>query len=247
MKNLFFTFFAVTALLSIPLSAKTPADIIGTIKDTPKGVAVTGLEGLTPIAFYTRTIETEGGVKTIRAQYKDASGKLLVSEFGQEQNGRFTKYIIEQHQLNKSGEINFNTDMILFEMKDGDKKPRGKSEQAKGVALAPLALIPHIEQNLDKLKEGATLSIRIAVWDRLETVGMDLQVVTEHPFAANSENLVVRMKPTNFIIARIVDPFFFEVSLGSKSVTKMRGRLPIKRMDGGKARDLDGILPIPQS
>lgn len=209
----------------------------------PTGNQVTSLDGKEVLAFYTREFSQDGDVSVVSTEYKDNNGNLLVSERGESKAGRMYRYEVSHKQLNKTATILLNPDVILFEVTENGKK-KSATEQNKGVVLPPLAIVKYIETNLDSLKAKKTLPIRIAVWDRLDTVGMDLDFVEDSPFTKREGYGVIRMKPSSFIISKLVDPLFFEINLNSGKAVQMRGRLPIKKVEGSKVRDLDGILPI---
>lgn len=197
------------------------------------------------LANYQR-VKTNSGPNSylVKTEYLSLSGQALVTESGEFTDGRITKYEISQNQLKKSGKIIFNSDVVIFEMKDG-AKIKSNTETRKGIVLAPLSLVPYIESEIQKLKNNETLAVRIAVWDRLETVGMDLNIVSDSPFSKESNTVAIRMKPSNFIISKLVNPLFFKYDESKKVITMMRGRLPIKKQSGNDFEDLDGFLSIP--
>lgn len=197
------------------------------------------------LAKYQRTKSSMGPNSfIIQTDYRSPSEQMLVTEKGEFTDGRITKYEISQNQLKKSAKITFNSDVVIFELKDGDKT-KSNTETRKGIVLAPLSLVPYIESEIQRLKNKETLEVRIAVWDRLETVGMELSMVTESPLAHENNTTIIRMKPSNFIISKLVKPLFFRFDDSSKVITMMRGRLPIKKQNGSNFDDLDGILQIP--
>lgn len=206
---------------------------------------VKNLDNTEVIAKYTRIKSvTNSNSFVVQTEYQSLNNQSLVTEKGQFTNGLISRYEITQHQLKKSAKITFNSDVTIFELTDGNKI-KSNTETRKGVVLAPLSLVPYIESEIQKLKQNATLEVRIAVWDRLETVGMELAKVTESPFATESGVTVIRLKPSNFIISKLVKPLFFKYDENKKAITFMRGRLPIKKQNKDSFDDLDGLLLIP--
>lgn len=203
------------------------------------------LDEKTLLAEYERfdTNNSDNESYIIKTKYWGTNKELLVEEEGHFENNILKKYSIHQLQQNKQGEILFNGDLILFKFTDSSNKSKNATEVAKPSTMAPLALIKFIENNMEQLKKGATIPLRIAVWDRLETVGMELSLTKEAPYKTPNPTLLIKMKPSAFIIAQLVDPFFFEVDPQTNLVKRMRGRLPIKeKQKNNKWKDLDGFL-----
>ncbi len=128
--------------------------------------------------------------------------------------------------------------------KDGKTKT---SDETLDGALVPGDLIyTHLQQNWDKIIAGETLSIRLPVLDRLETIGFKL-FKDKDAEIDGVKAIVIKMKPSSFVIAALVDPVLFyfhptEMRPEGHKCIQVVGRTVPKRKDGEKWKDLDVVM-----
>jgi hypothetical protein len=121
---------------------------------------------------------------------------------------------------------------VTFERVEGDRRQTRVEERAEAVAVGP-TLVGVIAKRLAELRAGASVPVRLAVLDRLETIGFDLTAVDAAPGTTR-----VRMTPSSFVIAWVVDPITFTFDATGK-LTQLEGRVPPKLLERGRLRDLD--------
>jgi hypothetical protein len=78
------------------------------------------------------------------------------------------------------------------------------------------------------------LNVRLAVLDRLETIGFDLESV---PAEANQTR--IQMRASSAFIRLIVDPLYFTFETASSKLVRLEGRVPPKVRRGGAWADFD--------
>ena len=78
------------------------------------------------------------------------------------------------------------------------------------------------------------LGVRPAVLDRLVTIGFQLQAVEARPGQTR-----IRMKPSSFLVALVVDPLYFTFETATGKLVRLEGRVPPKVRDGDAWRDFD--------
>lgn len=178
----------------------------------------------------------EDGVHS-KASYKDVDGKEVVREEGLIKGAQVLRYEITQGQTQEKGRFFVEGDMIRFEY-EGKGKKKQAEEKIKGTILAPANFNAFVVENWDRLAGGKKLDVRFAVWDRLETVGFTLQKMKDLD-SRGSQWMELRMKPTSFVIAALVDPIFLWYSHGDKKLMVMEGRVAPKQLKDGKWKDLD--------
>ncbi|MCS6838450.1 MAG: hypothetical protein NZ480_06340 [Bdellovibrionaceae bacterium] len=198
----------------------------------------------TVIGYYSRfQDDTLGHLKTT---YYDHEGKEAVKEFLNTEKQGFVTYEINQQQLSAAVKVNINPDVVLFERTDTtNNKKKTATEARKENSIAPLQLAKFIQSNIEKLKEGGKIPIYIASWERLELVKMTLKKSDQFPFPsylADKDIIVIEMRPANFIIAQLVNPFYFRFNLKEQKITHMLGRIPLKKRNGGKWEDQEGVV-----
>lgn len=169
--------------------------------------------------------------------YKDVDGKEVVREEGLIKGAQVLRYEITQGQTQEKGRFYIEGDVIHFEY-EGKGKKKQAEEKIKGTILATANFNAFVVENWDRLAEGKKLDVRFAVWDRLETVGFTLQKMKDLD-SRGGKWMELRMKPTSFVIAALVDPIYLWYSHGDKKLMVMEGRVAPKQLKDGKWKDLD--------
>jgi hypothetical protein len=113
----------------------------------------------------------------------------------------------------------------------GDKVETEKLDSSWAVGPT---IVPMLARRWDEVMRGDRLKIRLASWERQETIGFEL-------FKDRVENghVFVKMKPSNFLISALVNPIYFEMPADGKSLFSSLGRVVPKRLEGSKLKDLD--------
>lgn len=190
--------------------------------------------------LFTLSIETnekEDGVHTL-AIFRDLQGKEVINEKGHLQGAKILSYEINQGQTQEKGRFKVEGDKIRFEYEGPNGKKKEAEEKTKGFILSTANFNAFVKENWQSLSSGKEMDVRFAVWDRLETVGFTLKKV--HESASGSDKWIeLRMKPTSFVIAALVDPIFLSYSMSDQKLIQMKGRVAPKQFKDGKWKDLD--------
>ncbi len=183
-------------------------------------------------------LSPQGNQMLTRTTYKDLEGVEVVREEGVIQGTELLRYQMERPQTSEKGLFTVKEGIIHFEYEGVDGKKKISEEKVQGSVLAPPNFNAFIQKNWDVLDKGEPVGVRWAVWDRLETVGFTLKKMKDqdHQGAVWME---LRMKPTSFIIAALVDPIYLWYNKGSKKLVLMKGRVPPKIKQGSRWKDLD--------
>ncbi|WP_374030162.1 hypothetical protein [Bdellovibrio bacteriovorus] len=179
----------------------------------------------------------EDGVHT-EATYKDLNGAMVVQEKGVLKGAQVLRYEMNRPQTQEKGSFSVVDGKIHFEYEGPGGKKKSAEEKVKGTVLSTANFNAFVTENWNDLSSGKALDVRFAVWDRLETVGFTLEKrgETEHK---GEKWMELRMKPTSFVIAALVDPIYLWYSTADKRLTMMKGRVSPKIMKDGKWKDLD--------
>ena len=151
---------------------------------------------------------------------------------------RLLSYLQEQRQLGTVGilEVDGNEAKFAF-TKDG--KTKTSSERVGDDLVVGPSLLGFLKARWDKILKGETVKARFAVMDRQETVGFEYFKVAEKDVAGRPA-IVVKMKPSSFIIAALVDPLLFTFSKDDTTLLELEGRTIVKVKKGEKFADFDG-------
>jgi hypothetical protein len=131
------------------------------------------------------------------------------------------------------GQTIVDQDWIHFERFDGSKR-RTRTERMNGPVVVGPTLVGYIVRNLESLRAGQVLGVRFALLERLETIGFQLQAVPAAPGQTR-----IRMKPSSFLVALIVDPVDFTFDTTTGKLARLEGRVPPKVRQGDAWRDFD--------
>jgi hypothetical protein len=89
--------------------------------------------------------------------------------------------------------------------------------------------------------KGDSVKARMAIPGRLETVGFKFTREDDEKFRGE-EVVVIKMKPTSFIISALVDPMYFRFKKDGSRILEFVGRLLPKQKIKGEWRDLDADM-----
>lgn len=224
----------ISAFLFLSLSSFAQDKTTGTLY---------GLKSKPDAVLYTSVFESklEGDTVHTQATFKDPQGQVALTERGQVKGDQVLKYEMDRVQTKEKGEFYIKDGRIFFTYEGPDGKKKSADEKVKGSVVSTANFNAFVLSHWDDLAIGKGVEIRFAVWDRLETVGFTLQR-TGAPEKDGKKVLELRMKPTSFVIAAIVDPIYFWYSMDDKKLLNMKGRVAPKIQENGKWKDLDASV-----
>jgi hypothetical protein len=123
--------------------------------------------------------------------------------------------------------------MVSFERLEGTQR-RTRTERAKAPVVVAPTFVGYIFRHLDAVRANQVFGVRFAVLDRLETIGFQLQAVDAQPGQTR-----IRMKPSSFLVAMLVDPVYFTFESATGKLIRLEGRVPPKVRAGKAWRDFD--------
>ncbi|HEX7675798.1 MAG TPA: hypothetical protein VF412_16595 [Bdellovibrio sp.] len=189
--------------------------------------------------LYTAIIEStpsSDGAK-FHTVFRDLQGKTALEETGLISGADLKDYTIDRPQTNEKGHIEVRDGKVYFTY-EGDGKKKTAEEKVSGDILCPANFSAFVRAHWGELNAGTAVPVRYAVWDRRETVGFTLQKMGESDHEGKKW-MELRMKPTSFVIAAIVDPIHLWYAVDSKKLMVMKGRVQVKKQVDGKWKDLD--------
>lgn len=187
-----------------------------------------------------RKVVKEGDTVRIERTVKYPDDKPAVVEEAFFKDEKVVEIRLKQLQLGVEGSAKIQDGYIHFSYTKEGKTKTDKEKVADNFVIGD-QIYPYLRANWDVLMEGEDIDIRYPVLDRQETVGFKFFKVREEK-RGEKDVVVVRMKPTSFIIAQIVDPlhFVFEKE-GRHALREISGRTAVKVQKEGKWKDLDAL------
>lgn len=178
------------------------------------------------------------GLQKAEAQFVDPSGQVAVVETSERQGTILKHYEVDHKQTGRKGSIVVNGQKVIFNFEDDGKKKSEETEDLKDNFVVGHTLTAYVGSHWKEIMDGKTVDIRFGVWDRQETVGFSLFKVGQEKLDGK-DTILLKFKPTSFVIAALVDPIIFKFSTDGKELMGMVGRVAPKRKDGSKWKDLD--------
>jgi hypothetical protein len=195
------------------------------------------LEGGDKVLFnFTRTYKPEGDKTIAVGEYKSPDGKVLVREDSILMGHKVLSHAVQQNQKNESGKVTVEGNKVSFSYTREGKEKKSEEDASDNLVVSS-SLVLFIQANWDKIIKGETVKIRYASLDRRETVGFDLFKVDDE--RTPKDAIAVKMKPTSFIIAAIVNPLFLYLDSKTKYLKEIRGRTAPYTQEGTKWNELD--------
>lgn len=185
-------------------------------------------------------LETKGDTMVALNRYLSASGEVLITERTEFKNEKMVSYQQSQKQTGGDGIIKIAGDKVVFTYKNDGKEKTDDEELTSNFVTSP-TLMEFMMKNIEALKRGDVFKIRFGVIDRRETIGFELRKDSDTTFNGQKA-VVIRMKPSSFVIAALVSPLYFTFDEAGTRGLELRGRLPVKVKDGNSWADFDGRM-----
>jgi hypothetical protein len=188
-----------------------------------------------------REESVQGTTLQIHSRFTDpASQAVEVSEETTLEGGKLLRYVQEQRQLGARGELELRDGKAWFSWTQAGKTEKDSEDAAENLIVGPTT-VSYLQKNWETLMKGDTVPARWAALDRKETVGFKFFRIAELKW--NGQDAVqIKMKPSSFVIAALVDPLIFTFDKDGKHLLELVGRtLPKQKVDG-KWKDLDADI-----
>lgn len=193
---------------------------------------------------YKQEAEEKGGTRILMNTFIDAADGSVAAvetvEFATTGQGEvFRRYHVKQNQINAEGTIEVKDGKAHFTYtKDG--KTKTASEKAGDNFVVGSSALPYLRKHWDKIVKGEKVAVRLGVVDRLESVGFEF--VREREIERDGQKVyVLKMKPSSFIIAALVNPLYWYVTADGQKLLEINGRSQVKRKVDGQWKDFDAV------
>jgi hypothetical protein len=180
-------------------------------------------KGNDPTYVYERRVEAAGPDFVSTHVTRDLAGTIQLAETALHTPAYdLRSYTLHANQLGQRGSIAVDGTRVTFRVEQ-DGKTRTKTEQQSAPVVVGPTLVGYMFRHLDELRHGATLPVRMAILDRLETIGFELERVT----AADNQTRI-RMRASSWIVRLAVDPIYFTFDTPTGKLARIEGIVPTK-------------------
>jgi hypothetical protein len=171
-----------------------------------------------PMYLYVHEPKTEGEKRIVKNTFATPDGKEIAVENIEFNDGRLKSYQQIQKQVGADGKIEVQGGDVVFTYTQDGKTKTSKEKLKDNFVVGP-SLVGYLQGRWDQVAAGKDVDVRFGVVDRRETVGFTLKKEKEVD-VAGQKAIVVKMKPTSFVIAALVNPIHFTFA-GSKQVRRL--------------------------
>lgn len=193
---------------------------------------------------FERNEENVGSTRTVQATYHNPQGEEAVRQKVQYTHNELVEFEVDDFQTHQKSLVQTRDQELFFsQFQEGRSEPiKTSHEKYSPNTLVTDQLSPYFRTHWQSLLQGETLPIRLIVPQRLETVGFDLYKENETT-EEGTPAIVIKMKPSSFVISLLVKPLYFTVEKNEPHRTlKIVGRMPPKVKKHGNWKDLDASL-----
>jgi hypothetical protein len=170
--------------------------------------------------------------------YSSIDGTIMGIETAHfDKDSKVAGYEMQQKQIGAQGKLTVSGTTLNFSYKKDGKEKTSTETDVTNFVVGPSILL-FLRNNWDRILKGDVVKSRLAVLDRQETVGFEFSKERDGT-VDGKKVVVVKMKPSSFIIAAVVDPLHFSIELDTKRLLALQGRSQMKRDVGGAFKDLD--------
>jgi hypothetical protein len=183
-----------------------------------------GSSDVEPTFVYERRVAKQGGSLISTHVTRSPTGEVALAEEAKHS----TLYLLERYQLHTNqlgqrGSVVVSGGDVHFELIDGSRHDSAFEQPGDVPVVVGPTLVGYIHRQLPALRAGKTLCVRLAVLERLETLGFELASVP-----AASGQTRVRMSPSSFFVGLAVNPVHFTFDSESGKLVRLEGRVPSK-------------------
>ena len=208
-----------------------------------------GAEPKKPLFKSQRTATRDGANVKVVCEYTATGGAAVARDRITYGAGKLVSFASDEFQTGEKGAAVLRADpshpgqrTIFFEFTaapGANAKKSAESERADMETLVDDMIPDFIVAHWDALAAGAPAKFRYIVLSRAETVGFKLSKESETT-RQGKPVLRIKMEPTSFIIAKLVDPLYFIVEKGAPHrILQYLGRTTPVIKNGSKWKELD--------
>jgi hypothetical protein len=188
-----------------------------------------------PTFVYERRVASRGnGVVSSHVTRTPQGSVALAEEALHDARYALARYELFTNQRGQRGSIRMQGDDVYFHLVEGTREQNAVEHHSGVPVLVGPTLVGYVVQHLPALRSGQRLDVRLAVLDRLETLGFELESVP-----APSGETQVRMRPSSLLVRLAVSPVLFSFETTSGKLLRLEGPVPTKLPTTAGLQDFD--------
>lgn len=188
-----------------------------------------------PVFVYERRVASRGdGMVSSHVTRTPQGSVALAEEAIHDSRYALSRYELFTNQRGQHGSITMRGNDVHFHLVEGAREQNAVEHQPDLPVLVGPTLVGYVVQHLPALRSGHRLGVRLAVLDRLETLGFELESVP----APHGETHV-QMRPSSLLVRLAVNPVLFTFETASSKLLRLEGPVPTKLPTAAGLEDFD--------
>ncbi len=173
-----------------------------------------------------------------KSKFSNASGEQVLEESWRE-GAKLLRAKIVNRQLKIASTVDIKDGYAFFKVVHDDGRVEDAKESVDDSIVVPSTLMAYLKPRMKTIEDGGEVTVKMAVLDRKAAYTFDIKKMGTAAANGGGQLLVLRMKPANWIISKIVDPLYFYLDQKTDRLIGFDGRSALRRQDGEKLRDID--------
>jgi hypothetical protein len=187
-----------------------------------------------PLFRYERRVQSAGSGNVSTHITYDPAGDVVVIQSAEHTSAYdLVRADLIHGQTGVSGSIEVSGRQVTFTLNEGGQVSSAREDISDPVVAGP-TMFGYIVAHWHELIEGASLPIRFAVIERMETIGFTLEKVDSEP-----GRTTILMQPSSLLVRLAVDPTYFQFDTRTKRILEYTGRVPPFETVGDRLETLD--------
>jgi hypothetical protein len=218
-----------------------PTTLTGTVyalADDPKTV----------LYRFKRTSTRSGSTVQVEREFAFPDGRIAARERVRYEDGALRSCELEELDSGATGSVTVQTNasgvpsnLVLDYSKAKGARQKTDTEKLQPDTLVNDMIAPWLAAHWDTLTKGSAVKFRLVSFARTETVGFKFIRQSETTLRGTPV-VIVKMQPTSWIIARLVDPLLFTVEKAPPHrILQYVGRTTPRLRKGDGWKDLDAV------
>ncbi len=184
--------------------------------------------------IFTLRLESSEDGQHRRAEYRTPRGNVVTTQELLLEGGEFKRFNLVHHEAGQVGQVRRIGERVEFSYTKNGKTRTRSEGLVPNFVIGPM-VVPYIQSHWKDLVAGEKLEIRFGVPHRLRSYRF--RIVREKRTRWRGQDAVVlKVRPSNFILSKFVDPIYFTFSPDGRSVLEFVGRTAPLQHIGGRWR-----------
>jgi len=184
--------------------------------------------------IFTVRLESSQDGQHRRAEYLTPRGNVATTQELILEYGEFKRFKLVHHEAAQVGQVRRIGERVEFTYTENGKTRTRSEGLVPNFVVGPM-IVPYIQSHWKDLDAGEKLEIRFGVPHRLRSYGF--RIVREKRTRWRGQNAVVlKVRPSNFILSKFIDPIYFTFSPDGRRVLEFVGRTAPLQHIGGRWR-----------